>query len=59
MSEESWGDDAEAVAPAPDAEVAEEELKWPIGFITILVLAALYLGWRLIQLLGRILDLIA
>lgn len=53
MSEETIGDEAEIAAPT------DEELKWPIGFITVLILAALYLGWRLIQLLGRILDLIA
>lgn len=58
MSEETRGDEADAAVAGP-AEVVEEELKWPIGFITVLVLAALYLGWRLIQLLWRILDLIA
>ncbi|MCP3977463.1 MAG: hypothetical protein GY720_23485 [bacterium] len=58
MSDEPVGDGADVAATASAGNV-EEELKWPIGFITILVLAALYLGWRLIQLLGRILDLMA
>lgn len=40
---------AEEVAP-------EDDLEWPFGFIAVLVLAALYLGWRLIQLLGGVLD---
>ena len=28
----------------------DEELKWPFGFIAVLVLAGLYLVWRLIDL---------
>ena len=28
----------------------EEELKWPFGFIAVLVLAGIYLLWRLIDL---------
>jgi hypothetical protein len=31
----------------PDANSDDES--WPIGFIVILLLAALYLGWRLVQ----------
>ena len=31
----------------------EEELSWPFGFIAVLVLAALYLMWRLIDLAIR------
>ena len=42
--------------PSPPA--GEEELKWPFGFMAVLVLAALYLVWRLIQLLGGLFDLI-
>ena len=56
MSDDTVGDSVDAVA---SSEVVEEELKWPIGFITILVLAALYLGWRLIQGLGWVIDQIA
>ena len=26
-----------------------DEEKWPIGFMVVLLLAALYLGWRLVQ----------
>ena len=35
----------------PDSTPADEE-KWPIGFMLIVTLAALYLGWRLVQMLG-------
>ena len=38
-----------------DAE-DEDELKWPFGFIAVLVLAALYLAWRLIDLGIRFLQ---
>jgi len=31
----------------PHGEADEE--KWPIGFLIIITLVALYLGWRLIQ----------
>jgi len=34
----------------PDATPeAEDEESWPIGFLIIVTLAALYLGWRLVQ----------
>ena len=41
--------------PAPGA-AEEEELPWPVGFLILATLAALYLGWRLIQLLVRLVD---
>jgi hypothetical protein len=28
----------------------EDDPGWPFGFIAVLILAALYVGWRLIQL---------
>ena len=35
----------------PDVvDETDEELRWPIGFITMLVLAGLYLAWRFIDL---------
>jgi hypothetical protein len=34
----------------------DEELSWPVGFIILVGLAALYVGWRLIQLLVRAVD---
>ena len=45
-------------SPADDvAEGSEdEELSWPVGFIILVSLAALYVGWRLIQLLVRAVD---
>ena len=62
MAEEQSTGDGEAAdlhgMPFADDEMPDEELKWPIGFIVVLVLAALYLGWRLIQLLGGVIDLI-
>ncbi len=39
----------------PEA-TAEEDLKWPIGFIAMVIAAALYLGLRLVQLAGRAID---
>ena len=44
---------AEEPQPAPDA--ADEET-WPVGFMIILTLAALYLGWRLVQGIGWVID---
>ncbi len=40
---------------APSGDV-EEEPPWPVGFIVLVSLAALYLGWRVIQLATRGLD---
>ena len=39
----------------PRAETADEE-KWPVGFMIILTLAGLYLGWRLVQGIGWVID---
>jgi hypothetical protein len=39
----------------PPAETADEE-KWPVGFMIMLTLAALYLGWRLVQGVGWVID---
>ena len=39
----------------PDSEAAEEET-WPIGFMIIVTLAALYLGWRLVQAVAWVID---
>ena len=33
----------------PQSDAAPDEEPWPIGFMLILFLAALYLGWRLVQ----------
>jgi len=57
---ESSGDHAHAVngAPLPGDEPADEDLEWPVGFMVLISLAALYLGWRLIQMIGGLLDLI-
>lgn len=40
---------------APRTENADEE-SWPIGFMIIITLAALYLGWRLIQTIVWVID---
>jgi hypothetical protein len=43
----------------PDVERPEtetEEETWPIGFMIIITLAALYLGWRLIQAIAWVID---
>ena len=39
-----------------ETEVEEEEPPWPVGFIILVSLGALYVGWRLIQLIVRGLD---
>ena len=46
-------------APVGGDEDAHEDLEWPIGFMVVVGLAALYLIWRMIQLMGSLLDLIA
>lgn len=46
-------------APVGGDEDAQEDLEWPIGFMIVVGLAALYLIWRMIQLMGSLLDLIA
>ncbi len=33
----------------PESPPEGDEEKWPIGFLVIITLVALYLGWRLIQ----------
>jgi hypothetical protein len=38
------------------AASTEEDPGWPIGFMIFVGLAALYLGWRLIQLVGWLLG---
>jgi hypothetical protein len=37
-------------------EIVPEDESWPIGFMIVLALAALYLGWRLIQGVGWVID---
>ncbi len=47
----------ERAAKEPDQEV--ERQRWPIGFMLLLGVTALYLGWRLIQGVGVLIDWIA
>jgi hypothetical protein len=47
-------DDDASRGPGPGG--TEEEPPWPIGFIVLVSLAALYVGWRLIQLIVRGID---
>ena len=42
--------ESDSVSPAS----TEEEIKWPISFILISALAAIYVGWRVIQMLGNL-----
>jgi hypothetical protein len=35
-----------------DENTSPADEKWPIGFMLTIVLVVLYLGWRLIQMLG-------
>ena len=43
---------SEEAEPTP----AEGEEKWPLGFIVLVVSAAIYLGWRLIQGIAWLVD---
>ena len=43
--------ETEGIAP----EAIDEET-WPIGFMVILTLVVLYLGWRLLQGVGWVID---
>ena len=42
------------LGPAPDRcePPATDDESWPIGFLVIVTLAVLYLGWRLVQGIG-------
>ena len=42
--------------PQPQPAPTPEEETWPVGFMIILTLAALYLGWRLVQGIGWLID---
>ena len=46
--------DESRTSRAPDAE--DEDESWPIGFMIILTLVVLYLGWRLVQGIGWVID---
>ena len=38
----------DSAADRPDAAANDDET-WPIGFMIVVILAVLYLGWRLVQ----------
>lgn len=44
------------VEPDQTPEGAAEEETWPIGFMIIVALVVLYLGWRLIQAIAWVID---
>ena len=52
------GVDAVNGAYVGDDTAPEDDLEWPVGFMVVLGMAALYLGWRLIQLVGGLFDFI-
>ena len=63
MTDDDLGAEDERVTELNGAHLGgdappEEDLEWPIGFLIVLGLAALYLGWRLIQLVGGAIDLL-
>ena len=43
-------------SPTPQEDPQTDDEKWPIGFMTILLLVTLYLGWRLVQGVGWVLE---
>ena len=47
---------AENDHPGTPAAADDDDPGWPIGFMVIVGLAALYLGWRLVQFLGDVLG---
>jgi hypothetical protein len=48
------GSDRKAVRGAED--ISAEDEKWPIGFMATIVLVVLYLGWRLVQGVGWLIN---
>jgi hypothetical protein len=36
------------------APAAEEELKWPVSFMLVLGLTAVYVGFRIVQMVGKL-----
>ena len=42
--------------PATEDTHDTEEESWPIGFMIVITLAALYLGWRLIQAIAWVIE---
>ena len=42
--------------PSQSEPAAEEDLKWPIGFIVMVTLASVYVVLRLIQMAGWAID---
>ncbi len=42
-------------ADGPETPATDEE-SWPIGFLIIVTLAVLYLGWRLVQGVGWLIS---
>lgn len=45
-------------APLGGDEDVQKDLEWPIGFMIVVALAALYIIWRIVQLVGRGVDFI-
>ena len=58
MAEDSSDEVVVNGAPIGGDENVEEDLEWPIGFMIMLALAALYLGWRLVQFVSGLFDFI-
>ncbi|MEA2023491.1 MAG: hypothetical protein U9N79_04270 [Actinomycetota bacterium] len=44
---------------ADDTDRDAEQQRWPIGFMLLIGLTALYLGWRLIQGIGALIGWIS
>ena len=47
-------DETATPSDSESAPAAEEEVKWPIGFMLVLALASIYVGWRVIQMIGNL-----
>ena len=42
----------------PESTPEADDEKWPVGFLIIVTLAVLYLGWRAIQGIGWLVDIL-
>jgi len=47
-------DELTTPSESESAPAGEEEIKWPISFMLILALTAIYVGWRIVQMVGNL-----
>jgi hypothetical protein len=47
-------DEVTTPGESESSAAADEELEWPVSFMLILALTAIYVGWRVIQMVGNL-----